>query len=266
MSLEGRLALVTGGASGIGKATCHALASQGATVVVADLNLDAANSVAQSLPGRPSESNRYVALDTLYTRGSVTHRGAFVDVGDSESVEKLFAHVKDTESHPVSIVVNSAGVAHIAPLVDTTDEDFDRVIRINLKGTFLVTRAAARAMSASGVADASIVNVASILGKTGSAMLSSYTASKGGVIALTKTVAQELGPQGIRCNVVLPSLTRTPMGCLIPEERQKVLITKTSLGRMCEPEEVARTILFLCSPQSSYLTGAAVEVTGGYGM
>ncbi|XP_077515628.1 (3R)-3-hydroxyacyl-CoA dehydrogenase-like [Amblyomma americanum] len=248
MSLGGRLALVTGGASGIGKATCHALASQGATVVVADLNLDAANSVAQSLPG------------------SVTHRGAFVDVGDSESVEKLFAHVKDTESLPVSIVVNCAGVAHIAPLVDTTDEDFDRVIRINLKGTFLVTRAAARAMTASGVADASIVNIASILGKTGIPMVSPYTASKGGVIALTKTVAQELGPQGIRCNAVLPSLTRTPMGCALSEDGQKEFVARTPLGRMCEPEEVAQTILFLCSPQSSYLTGAAVEVTGGYGM
>uniref|UniRef100_A0A1E1XEP0 (3R)-3-hydroxyacyl-CoA dehydrogenase n=1 Tax=Amblyomma aureolatum TaxID=187763 RepID=A0A1E1XEP0_9ACAR len=248
MSLEGRLALVTGGASGIGKAACHALASQGATVVVADLNLDAANSVAQSLPG------------------SATHRGAFVDVGDSESVEELFAHVKDMGSLPVSIVVNSAGVAHLAPLVETSDEDFDRVIRINLKGTFLVTRAAARAMTASGVADAVIVNIASILAKTGLAMLSPYCASKGGVMALTKTVAQELAPHGIRCNAVLPSLTRTPMGYSLPEEIQVEFVAKTPLKRMGEPEEVAQAILFLCSPQSSYLTGAGLEVTGGYGM
>uniref|UniRef100_A0A023GJG1 (3R)-3-hydroxyacyl-CoA dehydrogenase n=1 Tax=Amblyomma triste TaxID=251400 RepID=A0A023GJG1_AMBTT len=248
MSLEGRLALVTGGASGIGKATCHALASQGATVVVADINLDAANSVAQSLPG------------------SATHTGAFLDVGDSESVDKLFASLKETQALPVSIVVNSAGVVHLASLVDTSDEDFDRVIRINLKGTFLVTRAAARAMTASNVADAVIVNIASILGKTGIPLLSSYTASKGGVIALTKTVAQELGLQGIRCNVVLPSLTRTPMGSCLPQEGQQKFVEKTPLNRLGEPEDVAQTILFLCSPQSSYVTGATVEVTGGYGM
>ncbi|XP_077520293.1 (3R)-3-hydroxyacyl-CoA dehydrogenase-like [Amblyomma americanum] len=244
MSLQRRLALVTGGTSGIGKAACHALASQGATVVVASRRLDAANSVAQSLPG------------------SRSHRGAFVDVGDSESVEKLFALIKDTEPLPVSIVVNSAGVILHTPLVDTADDDFDRIIRTNLKGTFLVNRASARAMAASGVGDAVIVNVGSILGKVGGPLFGAYSAAKGGVMALTKTLAQELGPQGIRCNVVLPALTRTPMADSLSVECQRVCTAKTLLGRMCEPE----AILFLCSPQSSYLTGSALEVTGVYSM
>ncbi|KAK8787484.1 hypothetical protein V5799_022744 [Amblyomma americanum] len=115
MSLCGRLAVVTGGASGIGRCVCVALASENATVIVADLNLDAANAVAQSLPG------------------SATHRGALVDVGESKSVDELFAHIKDTEPLPVSIVVNCAAIATLSSLVDTTDEDFDNIIRVNLK-------------------------------------------------------------------------------------------------------------------------------------
>ncbi|XP_065309331.1 (3R)-3-hydroxyacyl-CoA dehydrogenase-like isoform X1 [Dermacentor albipictus] len=248
MSLQGRLALVTGGASGIGKAACHALASQGARVIVADRKVDGAKIVAEELPG------------------PATHKEAFLDVANTESVEKLFADIKDTESLPVSIVVNCAGVADLSPIVDTTDEAFDKIIRVNLKGTFLVTRAAARAMTASGVTDGAIVNIASILGKTGLSGMGAYTASKGGVVALTKTAAQELAPHGIRCNAVLPSLTQTPMADTLPEESRRTFYALTPMRRIGQPKEVAEAILFLCSPQSSYMTGAALEVTGGFGM
>ncbi|KAH7966662.1 hypothetical protein HPB49_018461 [Dermacentor silvarum] len=248
MLLQSRLALVTGGASGIGKAACHALASQGARVIVADRKLDGAKNVADELPG------------------PATHKEAFLDVANTDSVEGLFAHIKDTESLPVSIVVNCAGIAELSPLVDTTDEAFDKIIRVNLKGTFLVTRAAARAMIASGVTEGAIVNIASILGKTGYSGLGAYTASKGGVVALTKTAAQELAPHSIRCNAVLPSLTQTPMADALPEESQRMFCALTPMRRVSQPEEVAEAILFLCSPQSSYMTGAALEVTGGFGM
>ncbi|XP_037291982.2 (3R)-3-hydroxyacyl-CoA dehydrogenase-like [Rhipicephalus microplus] len=248
MSLQGRLAMVTGGASGIGKATCHALASQGARVFVADRNLDGAKDVAEALPG------------------PATHKEAFLDVTKTESVDKLFADIKDTESIPVSIVVNCAGIAGMSPLVDTTDEEFDEIIRVNLKGTFLVTRAAARAMIASGVTEGVIVNIASILGKTGLSGCVPYTASKGGVVSLTKSVAQELAPHGIRCNAVLPSLTQTPMIDTLPEESHKTFFALAPMRRVGQPEEIAQAVLFLCSPQSSYMTGASLEVTGGFGM
>lgn len=248
MSLQGRLALVTGGASGIGRAACHVLASQGARVIVADRNVDGAKVVAEELPG------------------PATHKEASLDVANTESVENLFADIKDTESLPVSIVVNCAGIAGLSPIVDTTDETFDRVIRVNLKGTFLVTRAAARAMIASGITEGAIVNIASILGKTGLSNSGAYAASKGGVVALTKTAAQELAPHGIRCNAVLPSLTQTAMADTLPEESQRMFCALTPMRRVGQPKEVAEAILFLCSPQSSYMTGAALEVTGGFSM
>ncbi|KAL3238549.1 hypothetical protein MRX96_048090 [Rhipicephalus microplus] len=248
MSLRGRLALVTGGASGIGRATCHALAAHGATVVVADLNQDAAKVVASELPG------------------TGTHRSAFLDVSNSNSVDRLFADIKESESLPFSIVVNCAGIAKICSLVDTTDEDFDKIIQVNLKGTFLVTRAAARAMISRGVTEGVIVNVSSILGKCGLYGLAAYTASKGGVVALTKSVAQELAQHGIRCNAVLPSLTQTPMIDALSDEWQRLGIALTPLGRMCQPDEVSEAIVFLCSPKSSFVTGAVLEVTGGFKM
>ncbi|KAH7961058.1 hypothetical protein HPB52_001301 [Rhipicephalus sanguineus] len=248
MSLHGRLALVTGGASGIGKATCHALAAQGVRVVVADLNVNAAKVVASELPG------------------AGTHIAALLDVSDASSVDILFADIKETESIPISIVVNCAGITKRSPLVETTDEDFDKIIQVNLKGTFLVTRAAARAMIASGVTEGVVVNVASILGKSGLSGLVAYTASKGGIVALTKSVAQELAQQGIRCNAVLPSLTQTAMIDPLPEEPKRACIAQTPLARMCQPEEVSEAIVFLCSPRSSFVTGAALEVTGGFKM
>lgn len=249
MSLSGRLAVVTGGASGIGKATCHALAAQGAKVVVADINLDAATDVARSLPG-PS-----------------CHTSVWLDVGSTESVGHFFANIKETESLPVSIVVNSAGIARKSLLVDTSDEDFEKVMQTNVKGTFLMTREAARSMIASAVPNGVIVNVASIVAKTGMANFGVYAASKGAVVALTKTAAQELGPHGIRCNAVLPGATRTPMTIeLSDESSEKLLAASTPLGRFGQPEEVAEAIAFLCFPNSSYVTGAAFEVTGGFCM
>lgn len=248
MALSGRLAVVTGGASGIGKATCHALAALGAQVVVADINLDGATEVARALPG------------------SSGHTSMLLDVGFTESVEQLFANIKENESLPISIVVNCAGVPTLSPIVDTTDEEFDRVIQINLKGTFLVTRAAARAMIESSMADGAIVNIASILGKTGLVNGSAYAASKGAVVSLTKSVAHELAPHGIRCNAVLPGLTQTPMVRTLNEDETRLFVAATPLGRIGQPEEIAQAVAFLCCPSSSYVTGAAIEITGGYGM
>ncbi|XP_077556210.1 (3R)-3-hydroxyacyl-CoA dehydrogenase-like isoform X1 [Haemaphysalis longicornis] len=199
--------------------------------------------------------------------GPSCHTSVWLDVGSTESVGNLFADIKETESLPVSIVVNSAAIARKSLLVDTTDEDFDKVMQTNVKGTFLMTREAARSMIASAVPNGVIVNVASIAAKTGMANFGAYTASKGAVVALTKTAAQELGPHGIRCNAVLPGATRTPMAiALVDESEEKLLAASTPLGRFGQPEEVAEAIAFLCFPNSSYVTGAAFEVTGGFCM
>lgn len=136
----------------------------------------------------------------------------------------------------------------------------------NLKGTFLVTRAAGREMIASGVANAVIVNVASNVGKFGKFGVSCYAASKGGVMALTKSAAQELAPKGIRCNAILPGVTVTPMTSSYPEERKRITINATPMRRLGQPEEIAEAIKFLCIPASSFMTGSMVEVTGGMGM
>lgn len=195
--------------------------------------------------------------------GNALHQGLHVDVGCSASVDTLFKSAKN-HTVPVSMMVNCAGIAgKFVDVVDTTEEVFDECIRVNLKGTFLMTRAAAREMIASGVPDAAIVNVASIVGKAGTESFAYYAASKGGVMSLTKSVAQELATKGIRCNAVLPGVTRTPMTAPFPEEVSRLAIGATPMKRLAEPEEIAEVIKFLCLPGSSYMTGSMVEVTGG---
>ncbi|KAK8766499.1 hypothetical protein V5799_006724 [Amblyomma americanum] len=250
MALIERLALVTGGASGIGEAVCHALAAEGAIVIVADKQLEGAKGVAQSLPGEAK------------------HLAEYVDVGDSSSVEKLFDNIRSASALPLSIVVNCAGILLQNLLVDSTDELFDDVIRVNLRGTFLVTRAASREMIRSQKAlpegGAAVVNVSSIAAKSGFPQAAAYVASKAGVVALTKTAAQELAVHGIRCNAVLPGWTKTPMTAQASEEEKAMGRVMTPLGRPAQPKEIAEAIKFLCAPtSSSFVTGAALEVAGG---
>ncbi|KAH6932190.1 hypothetical protein HPB50_003644 [Hyalomma asiaticum] len=247
---RGLLALVTGGASGIGRAVCHTLATDGAVVVVADKQLEVAREVAQSLPGDAS------------------HRAVFVDVGESLSVEQLFNDVRSAFTEPLSIVVHCAGILRRAALCDCTDELFDDVVRVNLRGTFLVNRAASRDMlrfrSKGGAA---IVNISSIAAKKCAPLSVAYCAAKAGVVALTKSAASELGKHGIRCNAVLPGLVETPLMANTDASRRAAAISQTPLNRTAQPWEIAEAIKFLCSPTaSSYVTGAALEVTGGFYM
>lgn len=247
---RGRLALVTGGASGIGEAVCRVLADEGATLLVTDKHLEGARKVAESLPG-----------DT-------EHQAMYVDVGDPSSVEQLFNHVRALFRQPLSVVVNCAGIYCSASLVDCSDELFDEAIRVNLKGTFLVTRAASREMLRSGISlpdrGAAIVNVASIAAKACPPASSAYAASKAGVVALTKTTAKELAVHGIRCNVVLPGWTDTPMSAGADQKHKDGCLSMTPLKRAAQPREIAEAIKFLCcSATNSYVTGAAIDVAGG---
>lgn len=241
-----RLALVTGGGSGIGRSVCHALAKEGCRVIVADINLDGAKTTVESLLG-------------------TGHEALKVDVGESKSVTSLFDNIAKLCSHPASIVVNCAGVIiDPTPLLDLSEKDFDDIILVNLKGTFLVTQAAARAMTAGSFRDGTIVNIASLTATKCDPGCSAYAASKAGVVALTKVAAKELASQGIRVNGVLPTFTDTPMNA--GEELAKVKPKKMAsipLRRTCRPEEVAEVILFLSSPKSSFMTGAAVDISGG---
>ncbi|XP_065280067.1 (3R)-3-hydroxyacyl-CoA dehydrogenase-like [Dermacentor albipictus] len=250
MALSGRLALVTGGASGIGEAVCRTLAAEGATVVVADRQLEAATKVTKSLSG------------------DAKHQTHYVDVGDSSSVEQLFSAMRNMSDLPLGIVVNCAGIFVQVPLVDCSDETFDEMIRINLRGTFLVTRAAAREMMRSGNAlpdgGAAIVNISSVAAKSGWSLGSAYSAAKAGVVALTKSAAQELAAHGIRCNAVLPGMVATPMTAPLTEEAKERVKSMTALRRPAQPSEIAEAVRFLCLPTaSSFVTGAAMEVTGG---
>lgn len=250
MSLSGRLALVTGGTSGIGEAVCRSLAAQGAIVVAAARRVEAAQKVAQSL------------------QGDGKHCAMHVDVGDSSSVDALFENIRTTFPQPLSIVVNSAGICELSPIVDCTEEQFDRIIRINLKGAFAVTRAASREMLRYGEklpeGGCAIVNMTSTSVMLGSVDHGAYAASKAGVEALTKSAAKELAAHGIRCNTVLPGYVDTPLTAAFGEGRRASAISKTPLRRAAKPEEIADAVVFLCSPgSSSYITGASLLVNGG---
>ncbi|CAN7996735.1 unnamed protein product [Ixodes pacificus] len=243
-----RLALVTGGGSGIGKSVCHALASEGTCVLVADINLDAATATATSLSGIHQ------------------HRGFKVDVGCSTSVNSLFESVRSTYGRAPNIVVHCAGIASLAtPLVHTSEEDFDKTIRINLKGTFLMTQAAGRAMIAERVTDGAIVNMSSMMVKIIHKRGSAYSTSKAGVVAITKVAAKELASHGIRVTAVQPCIVETPMTLSNRNaaERLAQAATNIPLGRPGLPEDVAKVVKFLCGSGSSFMTGSVVDVSGG---
>ncbi|KAH7958539.1 hypothetical protein HPB49_002456 [Dermacentor silvarum] len=301
---HGRLALVTGGAGGIGQAVCHLLAAEGATVVVADIQLEVAENVARSLPQTARASNegkqgrrgsqkkekpgeeewplplvfyagRLAAVacsdpNTLCA-GEAKHQALYVDVGEPLSVEQLFNGIRSAFSEPLSIVVHCAGILRTAPLSQCTDELFDDIIRVELKGAFLVTRAASRDMLRSGTPlsewRGAIVNISSLAAKCGSMPSCAYAAAKAGVVALTKSAALELAKHGIRCNVVIPGWVETAMMEDAGESSKARVVANTPLKRTAQPMEIAEAIKFLCSPTtSSYITGTVLEVTGGFKM
>ncbi|KAH6940270.1 hypothetical protein HPB50_026466 [Hyalomma asiaticum] len=244
---SGRLAVVTGGGRGIGEAICHVLAERGARVVVADINIEAAKKVSSSLPG------------------DLDHRAVEVDVGESASVERLFEVIQGYNGgRPASIIVNNAGTgALFSSITDSSEEDFDRIMKTNLKGTFLMSRAGIRQMLAAGVKEGAVVNVASLAAKSGVKGIAMYVASKSGVVGLTKCMALDVAGTGIRCNAVLPGYTATPLSEYLSEEEKSQIMAGIPLSRPAQPREVAQVVAFLCSPESSYVVGATVDVSGG---
>ena len=248
MRLDGSIALVTGGASGIGAATARRLAAEGARVAVADINLEGAREIAGELDGL----------------------ACVVDVADAASVREGVAFV-ERELGPVEVLVNNAGTDRFAFFVNTDEQLWDTVLGVNLRGVIAVTHAVLPGMQERRAG--AIVNVASEAGRVGSQGSAVYSAAKAGVIGFTKAIAREAARYRVRCNAVAPGPIETPLLNAAPamlgelgERLKQGMVGATVLGRIGEPEEVADAIAFLASEQSSYVTGQTLNVSGGLSM
>ncbi|KAK3697593.1 hypothetical protein RRG08_033323 [Elysia crispata] len=243
--LAGRLAVVTGGGSGIGRAVCSIFAREGAKLAVVDLNKKSAEETLALLP-QPSD-----------------HRAYGTNVALSSEVATMVSQVQEDFGEVPSVAVHAAGITKDSFLLKMDEQSFDDVIDVNLKGTFLINQTLAKAMSKANLPDCSIVNISSIVGKCGNIGQTNYAASKAGVIGMTKTAAKELARFNIRVNAVLPGFIHTPMTEKVPENVKQMITMMVPCKRMGTPEEIAEVCAFLASSRSSYMTGAAVEVTGG---
>jgi 3-oxoacyl-[acyl-carrier protein] reductase len=237
-SLEGKLALVTGGSRGIGRAIALELGRAGAEVVVGyRTGRDDAEAVAEEIGGRAVEA----------------------DVSDAESAAALVEAAGD-----VDVLVNNAGLTRDGLLVRMSDEDWRTVIDTNLSSVFYTCRAAARPMMRKR--SGSIVNISSIVGVHGNWGQTNYAASKAGIIGFTKSLARELGSRNVRANVVAPGYVTTQLTDVLPEEATQAMLTNTPLGRLGDPEDVAGAVRFLCSDAAKFVTGDVLLVDGGLGM
>jgi NAD(P)-dependent dehydrogenase (short-subunit alcohol dehydrogenase family) len=248
MKLSGQVAIVTGGASGQGRATAMLFAQEGAKVIVGDVNDKGAAETARLI-------NRNEGGQALAVKADVTKADEVRGMVDTAL----------THYGRLDILINNAGATQFKGIDDTSEEDWDRIVNTNLKSVFLCCKAAIPAMRKSG--GGNIVNIASVAGLIGMPQHFVYCAAKAGVIHLTKSLALDHGQENIRINCICPGGVRTPMLGEVIDINNPALIERIgqqhALGRIAEPDEIARVSLFLCTPDASFMTGAAVTVDGG---
>jgi acetoacetyl-CoA reductase len=242
--LNGQVALVTGGSRGIGRAICQHLLDQGASVAAGySRDHDAANELASSAPGRVT-----------------VHQG---NIGSVEDCQRVVAEVREQHGH-VDILVNNAGITSDRTVRKMASDDWDRVITVNLNGAFYMSRAVLEPMLEAGYGR--IVNISSVIGETGNIGQANYAAAKSGLFGLTKTLALETARRGITVNCVAPGFIATEMVASVPEEALAKVVGEIPVGRLGEPEEVARVVEFLVDRDAGYITGTVVSVNGGLNM
>lgn len=244
MRLLGKNALITGGARGIGRAIAIKLAEEGANVIV---NYTSSSGLAEEL------------VEHLQGKGvkAIAIKG---DVSNSEAAEKLVEEAL-TQFGSVDILINNAGITRDNLLIRMKEEDWDRVMDVNLKGTFMMTKIVGKVMLKKRYGK--IVNITSVVGLMGNAGQANYAASKAGVIGFTKSVAKEFAQRGITVNAVAPGFIRSDMTNSLSEEVVKKYLENIPLGNLGEPEDVANAVVFLCSEESRYVTGQILSVDGG---
>jgi 3-oxoacyl-[acyl-carrier protein] reductase len=242
--LEGKVAVVTGGSRGIGRAIAEALAEAGARVAVVGRDGERASAAAAELPG-------------------AQHAGFACDVADPAAVNATVAAVEERLG-PVDILVNNAGITRDNLLLRMKDEEFDEVIAANLKGAFNFTRAVSRGMMKRR--DGAIVNITSVVGLIGNAGQANYAASKAGLVGMTKSVARELASRNVRCNAIAPGFIATDMTGQLTEKQIEELRARIPLGALGNPADVAAAARFLVGPSARYITGQVLAVDGGMAM
>ena len=243
MRLKDKVAIITGSARGIGQATALKFAAEGARVVVCDLERTAVDQVVAQIAQAGGQAI-----------------GFTLNVTDTASIAAMVRGVMDKHGR-IDVLVNNAGIVDDAMLRKMTDEQFERVIDINLKGTYNCARAVVDIMIAQNAGV--ILNASSVVGIYGNFGQTNYAASKFGVIGMAKTWARELGRKGIRANAVCPGFVETTILRSIPQKVMQAMIDRVPLGRLARPEEIANTYAFLASDEASYINGAVIEVSGG---
>ncbi len=244
MDFNGKVVLITGGARGIGRAIAEKFASLGATVAVADLNFDQAQTTAKE-------------LQDTYRHPTTSIQ---VNVSDFDNVRQMVEQVLQTFNR-IDVLVNNAGITRDTLILRMEEKDWDIVIDVNLKGAFNCSKSVVRSMVKQRYGR--IVNISSVSGLAGQAGQTNYSASKAGVIGFTKALAREVASRNITVNAVAPGFIPTALTVDLPDELKEAILKTTPMGRMGTPEEVANAVVFFASDEASYITGQVLSVDGG---